>query len=226
MKTDNYNINIVKKPWGYEYLAYENEHVALWFLHIKYTHSTSLHCHPKKTTGLILLDGKAEVSFFNHTNKLNPGDKVMIRKGLFHSTKATDNKGAFVFEIETPVDKQDLVRFRDNYGREGKPYEDSTHEIPKVEDCLWITNPELNESKDYVFSNCTLTVKNITDLSYFKNLDESLNIMFLKGGLLADYGQNVAGPGDIVSVGTINQLTEVFNKIDPQTIIMIIKNNG
>ena len=59
MKKDNYDINVVKKPWGYEYLAYENENVALWFLHIKHTHSTSLHCHPKKTTGLVLLDGKA-----------------------------------------------------------------------------------------------------------------------------------------------------------------------
>ena len=68
----NYNINIVKKPWGYEYLAYENKHIALWFLYIKHTHSTSLHCHPNKTTGLILLDGKAEVSFLNDTNKLNP----------------------------------------------------------------------------------------------------------------------------------------------------------
>ena len=66
---DNYEVNVVKKPWGYEYLAYKNKHVALWFLHIKHTHSTSLHCHPKKTTGLILLDGSAEVSFFNNTNK-------------------------------------------------------------------------------------------------------------------------------------------------------------
>ena len=82
----SYESTIVKKPWGYEYLAYENEHVALWFLYIKHTHSTSLHCHPKKTTGLTLLDGQAEVSFFNHTNKLNPGNKVMIRKGLFHTT--------------------------------------------------------------------------------------------------------------------------------------------
>ena len=221
MKKDNYDINVVKKPWGYEYLAYENEHVALWFLHIKHTHSTSLHCHPKKTTGLVLLDGKAEVSFFNNTNALSPGDKVMIRKGLFHSTKATDGKGAFVFEIETPVDKQDLVRFRDSYGREGKPYEDSTHELPKSEDCLWITN----DSKDYTFANCTLSVKNITDISQFINIEDKYNVMFLNGGLQADYGQNVAGPGDIVSASTIKQLTEVFTKVDPQTLIMIIKNN-
>lgn len=226
MKKDNYDINVVKKPWGYEYLAYENEHVALWFLHIKYTHSTSLHCHPKKTTGLVLLDGKAEVSFFNHTNKLTPGNKVMIRKGLFHSTKATDEKGAFVFEIETPVDKQDLVRFRDSYGREGKPYEDSTHEMPKVEDCLWITEPDINNTIDYNFANCTLSVRSITDVSLFLDIDDSLNVMFLKGGIQSDYGQNVASPGDIVAANTIKQLIEVFNKIDPQTLIMIIKNNG
>ena len=27
---------IVEKPWGYEYLAYENEDVALWALHISH----------------------------------------------------------------------------------------------------------------------------------------------------------------------------------------------
>jgi mannose-6-phosphate isomerase-like protein (cupin superfamily) len=219
----DYNTNIVKKPWGYEYLVYKNSDVALWFLHIKHTHSTSLHCHPKKTTGLVLLDGKAEVSFFNHSNKLSPGDKIMIRKGLFHSTKATDKKGAFIFEIETPVDKQDLVRFRDSYGRENKPYEDETFEIPKVEDCLWI-----NENKDYNFANCILSVQNITDISFFSNIDNLYNVMFLQGGILSDNNQNVAGPGDIVNAGTIKQLIEVFKKIDSKTIIMIIKpnNNG
>ena len=220
----NYNTNIVKKPWGYEYLAYENENVALWFLYIKHTHSTSLHCHPNKTTGLILLDGKAEVSFLNSSTILNPTNKVMIRKGLFHSTKATDERGAWVFEIETPVDKQDLVRFRDSYGREGKPYEDSTHEKPKVEDCLWIEE----SSKANLFANCILEVKNITNIEELLNIEDNLNIMFLKGGLLADYNQKVAGPGDIVISSTIKQLTEVFTKVSPDTLIMIFKkiNNG
>ena len=59
---------IVDKPWGYEYLAYENEHVGLWFLHIKKDHQTSLHCHPKKDTGLIVLDGAVDVSFLNDIN--------------------------------------------------------------------------------------------------------------------------------------------------------------
>jgi hypothetical protein len=50
--------------------------------------------------------------------------------------------------------------------------------------------------------------------------------MILKGGLLTDYGQNVAGPGDIVISNTLKQLSEVFKTIDPDTIIMTIKTSS
>ena len=40
----------------------------------------------------------------------------MIRRGLFHSTKAISDE-ALIFEIETPKDKHDLVRLNDSYGR-------------------------------------------------------------------------------------------------------------
>jgi hypothetical protein len=46
------------------------------------------------------------------------------------------SSGTFLFEIETPNNKLDLVRFKDNYGREGKPYEDDSFEYPKQNDCL------------------------------------------------------------------------------------------
>jgi len=49
--------------------------------------------------------------------------------------------------------------------------------------------------------------------------------MFLKGGLQADYNQNVAGPGDIVNASVIKQLTEVFTKVNPETLVMIIQPN-
>ena len=54
-------------------------------------------------------------------------------------------------------------------------------------------------------------------------MDDSLNIMFLKGGILTDYNQKVAGPGDIVLSSTIKELTKVFKKVDPSTLVMIIK---
>jgi len=218
-----YENNIVKKPWGYEYLAYENDECALWFLHINKDQRTSMHCHPNKTTGLALLNGEAIVSFLNDDNPLAPVSKIMIRKGLFHSTMAISNKGADVFEIETPVDKYDLVRLRDSYGREGKPYEDSSHDIPKQEECLWIENPSKGETNVYEFSNCVLTVKNILGVDEFNSLDLSANVMFLQGGIVTQYGINVAGAGDIVSTKVLRQLTKVFNAVKENTIIMIME---
>ena len=105
----SYKTNIVKKPWGYEYLVYENENVALWFLSILRDQKTSMHCHPNKTTGLMVIDGDAEVSFLSNKLSLSTKEKTMIRKGLFHSTHAIGSN-LCIFEIETPVNKHDLVR--------------------------------------------------------------------------------------------------------------------
>jgi hypothetical protein len=218
-----YQNNVVKKPWGYEYLAYENDECALWLLYIKENQRTSMHCHPKKTTGLVLLDGEAVVSFLNNENLLTPVSKIMIRKGLFHSTRASSEKGAYVFEIETPVDKYDLVRLKDSYGREGKPYEDSSHDYPKEDECLWIENPSKGNSNIYDFANCRLTVKNILSVNEFSKIVDNINIMFLQGGIITEYGINVAGAGDVVSSTVIKQIIEVFKGVKEDTIIMIME---
>lgn len=222
----NYNTNIVKKPWGYEYLVYENKDVALWFLYIAPEQSTSMHCHPKKTTGLVLLDGEAEISFLADKRQLKSLDKVMIRRGLFHSTKATSEKGAFVFEIETPVDKQDLVRLNDLYGRESKPYEDSTFEESKSENCLWISGLDTI----YNFANCTLQIENITDISIINNKKDNDLIMFLKGGLTRNINNTshcVTIPGDVGFGNIIKQVSSQLDGVSPDTLIMTInKNNG
>ena len=65
----DYQKVLVKKPWGYEYLMYQNGTVGVWYLHIKEGARTSLHCHPHKKTGLILLSGEAVVSFLNDSTE-------------------------------------------------------------------------------------------------------------------------------------------------------------
>lgn len=215
--------NIVKKPWGYEYLIYENKDVALWFLHIKKNEQTSMHCHPNKTTGLALLDGVVNVSFLSDVKRLEKFSKIMIRKGLFHSTCALSESGAYVLEIETPVDKHDLVRFKDSYGREGKPYEDVTFEYPKQEDCIWIEDPDTEQSNTYKVGNSTLEVKSILNSDFFHTLKDNENVMFLKGGLITEYGINVAGPGDIVVASVLKQLTTVFKNVKHNTVLMLMR---
>jgi len=225
----NYNNNIVKKPWGYEYLAYENENVGLWFLHIMKDQSTSMHCHPKKTTGLVLLDGEAEVSFLADKKKLKSLDKVMIRRGLFHSTKAVSEQGALIFEIETPVDKQDLVRLNDQYGRESKPYEDSTFEEVKNQNCLWIQEPALGEYNIYQFANCTLKVETINDIAIIDVKEDSDLVMFLRGGMvrtIEGVSHCVTIPGDVGFANIIKQVSKQLDGVLPKTILMTITKNG
>lgn len=222
MKVDSHANNIVKKPWGYEYLVYQNSDVALWFLFIGYNQQTSFHSHPNKTTGLIVLNGDAEVSFFNNTISLSKCGKIMIRKGLFHSTKSISNSGTCLFEIETPNNKLDLVRFKDEYGREGKPYEDSSFEYPKEKDSLSLDIlSDFNIPFD--FHGCNLNITNIKSIDFFDSYDDNINVMFLTGGLLTDYDVSVISPGDIVAIEVIKKLTSVFHKIKTNTYVVIFQ---
>ena len=215
---------IVNKPWGYEYLAYENEHVGLWFLHIEKNQQTSLHCHPKKDTGLIVLDGTVDVSFLNDINRLVAGRKIMIRKGLFHSTKALSEGGANIFEIETPKLKHDLVRLEDKYGRKAKPYEGKSSEEEKTRECIFFKDPKKNEKNTYIFSNCKIFVESITNKDSFMKIQDHENIMFLNGGILTEQKNIlVASPGDVIAAHIVKRLLGTFDKVHPDTIIMIIK---
>ncbi len=174
----------------------------------------------------VLLDGEAEISFLADKHQLKSLDKVMIRRGLFHSTKATSERGAFVFEIETPVDKHDLVRLNDLYGRESKPYEDSTFEESKNKNCLWIN--ELDNV--YHFSNCTLQIENINNIDIINNKKDNDLIMFLKGGLtrnINDISHCVTIPGDVGFGNIIKQVSSQLDGVLPDTLIMTInKING
>lgn len=126
-KKENENQNfkncVVIKPWGHEYLLYENESVAVWLLKINANHSTSMHCHPLKKTSLVLLSGEALCYTFQGRNHLKPFTGLIMEKTVFHSTKALTPDGIELIEVESPPNKNDLVRVSDAYGRENRGYE-------------------------------------------------------------------------------------------------------
>jgi len=123
----DYTKVVVRKPWGYEYLIYENKDVAVWILHLRKDAATSLHCHLRKTTSLSVLSGKVICSTIRSEHQRSAGQGMLIGGAVFHSTRAISEGGAFVMEIESPVNKRDLVRYRDAYGRAGKGYESAEH---------------------------------------------------------------------------------------------------
>ena len=126
-KISSYDNKVVSKPWGNEYVVYRNSNkLSVTLLNIKYNKKTSLHCHPSKKTGFIVLSGKALIQlglWRAGSEYFSAPSKLMIRTGLFHSIKAVSKNGLCALEFETPVNKKDLVRFKDSYGREKKPYE-------------------------------------------------------------------------------------------------------
>lgn len=220
-----YKDKVITKPWGYEYLAYENDEVGLWLLYIADGQNTSMHCHPKKTTGLVVLGGEVEISFLADKRRLRTTDKVMIRRGLFHSTKSISLGGSYIFEIETPKDKHDLVRLNDKYGRASKAYEGKSFESKKHESDLTIEEPKLGLFNNYVFGECLLTVETIDNIEVINNKQDTDLIMFLKGGMckIID-GRNhlVTVPGDVGNGEIIKQVSKQLDSVISGTIIMTI----
>lgn len=220
---NSYHNKIVKKPWGEEYLIFQNDVVAIWLLNIESGKNTSLHCHPTKKTGLILLDGKIEVDLgFYEKRILKAPDKVMIRPGLFHSTKAVASK-ITMLEIETPIDKSDLVRFKDEYGRAEKPYEGSGYISELNKDAIIFNQPAEHKIKKYIFNRSIVTIERHLNTSMLINRSLDTIFTILNGGLISKSKKIVLSPGDVVRTETIIKLAEVFNTANFIDILTVSK---
>ncbi len=163
----DYSNVIVIKPWGYEFLVFENEHVAIWMLHIVRKQKTSLHCHPRKMTSLILLSGEASFHYLEGTVELNEMDGLVIDKGAFHSTEASSphpiyppsENGIWILEIESPPMKTDLVRMKDTYGRAGASYEGTKNMVFDPSVMFKLSSPNIHEQIRTYFQNRVFTIK-------------------------------------------------------------------
>jgi len=185
-----------KKPWGYEYLLFENQEVAIWHLSIEKWKCTSLHCHPKKKTGLVVIGGAAKVDFLNGTNKLFAGEKIMIRHGVFHRTTNMVSETLQMFEIETPVNKSDIVRLGDQYGRQGVPH--------RYEDKIEVTGFELAFSSQKI-ADCYVSKVTEVDLNSLPDL-----VMVTRNGIKSNE-HFVVSPGDILDRNTFLSLVDRFS---------------
>lgn len=194
-----------KKPWGHEVLAYQNDNVAIWHLFLNPWQETSMHCHPNKKTGLIVLQGAAQVYFLQGKEKLFSSEKIMIREGVFHKTKNMTNQVLELFEVESPVDKDDLIRFEDKYDRETFYGEEDPI---KCVDCYpWDIN------MPYWIGDC---VGEIVTNEYPIQCG---NYMMLSGGIICK--SLVCSPGDIVGHDTLKKLSDRFETLEGTTFLRI-----
>lgn len=226
LDTFDFSKVVVNKPWGHEYLFYIGNSLAAWILHIKREQKTSMHCHVDKTTFLVVLSGKAICTSLQNSYELSEGDAIIIEKACFHSTKAISDNGVILMEIESPVKKTDLVRLKDEYGREKKGYE------LQNEMCFDLSRYErvfLNEEKmdlNKKIGNMNICIKSFIDnpslksyLKYHKN-----SISFILSGKIHDKkNSRVYSNGEIVAIKDSSDINDIH--IDNQVKILHIAKN-
>ena len=202
----DYSKVVVKKPWGYEYLIFANESIAVWILYVRCDAQTSMHCHPTKKTSLVVLQGDVICSTITEDLERLPGEGLLIEKGVFHRTKATSESGAFVMEIETPINKREVVRLKDQYGREGQAYESVDHHSGNTQNYNYLSlNKAQVESYNLKkrFGHCTLTfkrVKVLQEILEIIRLNPDDVITVLGGRILDEAGTPLAGIGDTITI--------------------------
>lgn len=123
----DYNEVVVMKPWGYEFQVFNNGLVSIWLLCIKPAQETSMHCHPNKKSSFIPLVGELTFHTLSSIENYRWPDTITCEKGAFHAQSNEGDKSIAFLEVETPVNKTDIVRLRDRYGRAQNGYEGIDH---------------------------------------------------------------------------------------------------
>lgn len=190
---------VVNKPWGCEYLVFSNPYIEIWHLFIKKLASTSVHCHPNKKTGLILLEGEAIFSTLNESIKLNPLDATVMEQGVFHSTQAVSEGGVHLLETETPPDKYDLIRLQDKYGRVNRGYEGREAMFPDREGSLRFFEYSNRNIIEKDFYNKRISIQGINKLEEaHKHIRNSEIVVILDSKSSNGSGESIFSVGDII----------------------------
>ncbi len=209
-----YDNRIVYKPWGYEYVVYRNlNHLCVTLLSIDYNKTTSLHCHPKKKSGFILVSGKAlfQLGLWKKRSEVHSSpSKRMIARGLFHSIKALSKNGLLALEFETPVNKNDLVRFKDDYGRQQKSYEGKKFTKNIGSKFIKFKKPKLGTKQNYKINKVKISLE--VHKNFKKLIRNKMNTIFgiLDGAIVDRHGRHVLSYGDIIRTNDLKTLSEVF----------------
>ncbi len=227
-KSSFYDNRVVYKPWGYEYTIYRNlNHLSVTFLKINYNKSTSLHCHPNKKTGFMIISGRAliQLGLWKSTAEYySAPSKLMIRTGLFHSIKAASKNGVSALEFESPVDKNDLIRFKDDYGRETKPYEGKKFTKKIQSNFIKFKKPRLGKNQTYKMSKVKISLEVHKNFKNLINKKMSTIFAILDGEIIDKQRKNVLSYGDIIRTGTLKKLSEVFKIKKYLTVLSVSKN--
>ena len=228
IKKINYDNSKVLKPWGEEYNIYRNKKkLAITYLKLTKGESTSVHCHPKKKTGFLILSGTAEVQLGIYKKNIfnyKPMSILVLRPGLFHRIKASNKADLYALEIETPYIKTDLIRMEDNYGRKKNGYESLHKSIRLTKNDITFNTPSLKKSNNYLLNNIKIEISYFSNFKKFSSFDDKSVSIILDGNIINDKSKTVITIGEIVKSYTLKKLSNFF-KINKKILILKASKN-
>jgi rfaE bifunctional protein nucleotidyltransferase chain/domain len=212
----NYFNVVNDKPWGKEYLAYQNKYIGIWILHINKQQETSLHCHFKKDTILIPLNCSFKINLYDNYKILNALNCLYIPRCVFHGIHSYINDGILMeIEIYTEdieyTDKNDLLRIKDLYIRDKNNYETSvTERIPKENEVIM----NFHNNNSYNISNTEISILILNNLDEVRLYYDQ--IILLEGCLYIDEKR--------ITSGSFINLEKNYSLLTDQIKILCISN--
>jgi rfaE bifunctional protein nucleotidyltransferase chain/domain len=193
----DYLNKINDKPWGKEYLAYQNKEIGIWILHVNKDQETSLHCHFKKDTILISISGCFKINLYNKFVILNLFDSIYVPRNTFHGIHSySDNSILMEIEIYTEhisyTDKNDLLRIKDIYNRDKTQYETSVIERTPYENEIMV----FKSSNQYSINNTEVKIDDITSLEDLKTKYDK--VILLEGSIYSNNSK--IAPGSFIDL--------------------------
>ncbi len=225
-----YDSKVVNKPWGYEHVVYRDKKLlCITLLKIDYKKTTSLHCHPEKKSGFILLKGKAlfQLGLWKKRSEIhNSPSKRMIARGLFHSIKSISREGLLALEFETPVNKNDLVRFKDVYGRQQKSYEGKKYTKNITNSFVKFKKPIVGKKQIYSIGNTTLSIEVHKNFSLLLKNKPNTIFAILKGSIVDKNKRKVISQGDVIRTVDLKVLSKVFKINGNLSVIRVLNKSN
>ena len=222
-----YDDKVVYKPWGHEHIIYKNrKDLSVTLLKINYNKKTSLHCHPKKKSGFILVSGKAlfQLGLWKKRSEVHSSpSKRMIARGLFHSIKSLSKNGLLALEFETPVNKNDLVRFKDDYGRQQKSYEGKKFTKNIGSKFIKFKKPKFRKQQIYKINNVKIFLEVHKTFKRLITNKRSTIFGILDGAIVDRYGRSVLSYGDIIRTNDLKTLSEVFKIKKHLSVVKVLR---
>ena len=112
-------------------------------------------------------------------------------------------------EFETTVNKNDLVRFQDKYGRKNTIYEGKNHsKTLNKSDIKFKKN--FNKTQKYKFKNTIVEIKKYKKITDFYKYPMQNIFAVISGSLMDRFNKSIFSPGDIIRTGTLLKLSEAF----------------